>query len=110
MDDPHPDKISLVIGAYRDDNGKPYVFNVIKKEEETMLQDLNKGALNKEYLQMEGDLDFRNGCKKLVFGEDCKILDRVLNHCNYKIDCYSSSIIRNWSIKTWSCILILCTT
>lgn len=28
------DKINLGIGAYRDESGKPYIFNVVKKVEE----------------------------------------------------------------------------
>lgn len=36
-----------------------------------------KDHLNKEYLQMEGDADFRAGAKKLVFGDDPKLLERV---------------------------------
>lgn len=29
--DPRPEKVSLVIGAYRDDNGKPFVLPTVKK-------------------------------------------------------------------------------
>ena len=29
--DTNPSKVSLVVGAYRDDNGKPYVLPVVKK-------------------------------------------------------------------------------
>lgn len=29
--DSNPNKVSLVVGAYRDDNGKPYVLPVVKK-------------------------------------------------------------------------------
>ena len=66
-------KISLIIGAYRDEKGKPYVFEVVKKVEKEMLAE----GLNKEYLSIEGDADFRASAKKLVFGEECKISDRV---------------------------------
>ena len=44
--DTAPDKMSLVIGAYRDDDGKPYVFPVIKKVERKMLEE----NLNKVYI------------------------------------------------------------
>ena len=74
LKDPSPEKISLIIGAYRDDNGKPYVFNIVRKVEEDMMRE----ALNKEYLQMEGDAEFTAGAKKLVFGQDCKYLDRIV--------------------------------
>ena len=29
--DPNPNKVSLVAGAYRDDNGKPYVLPTVRK-------------------------------------------------------------------------------
>ncbi len=37
-------KVNLGVGAYRDDNGKPYIFNVVKKVEQ---QIVNDKALNK---------------------------------------------------------------
>lgn len=75
LNDPSPAKISLVIGAYRDDDGKPKVFDIVSKIEKGMLEE--KPALTKEYLQMEGEIDFRNFSKKLVFGDSCPILDNV---------------------------------
>lgn len=32
--DKNTDKINLGIGAYRDENGKPYIFKIVKKVEE----------------------------------------------------------------------------
>ena len=29
--DPYPNKVNLGVGAYRDDNGKPWVLPVVKK-------------------------------------------------------------------------------
>lgn len=42
--DQDPNKVSLGVGAYRDDNGKPYIFPVVRKVETEILQDK---ALNK---------------------------------------------------------------
>jgi aspartate aminotransferase, cytoplasmic len=28
---PHPEKINLAVGAYRDDNNKPWILPVVKK-------------------------------------------------------------------------------
>jgi len=39
--DKSSDKINLGIGAYRDDNGKPYIFKVVKKVEEEILKTSN---------------------------------------------------------------------
>lgn len=61
-------KISLVVGAYRDDNDKPYIFPVVDKVEHLLLQE----KVNKEYLPVSGFKDFIDGAKKLVFGDDAK--------------------------------------
>ena len=29
--DKDPNKVNLGVGAYRDDNAKPYIFNVVKR-------------------------------------------------------------------------------
>lgn len=71
--DPNPSKISLIIGAYRDEDGKPYIFNIVKKVEEELIKEAN----NKEYLPMSGHPDFVTNAKKLVFGDDPKLLERI---------------------------------
>lgn len=40
--DKSADKINLGIGAYRDENGKPYIFKVVKKVEEEIIKTSNK--------------------------------------------------------------------
>ena len=40
--DKSADKINLGIGAYRDNNGKPYIFKVVKKVEEEIIKTSNK--------------------------------------------------------------------
>ncbi len=55
MSDPSPNKISLGIGAYRDSEGKPYVFEIVKKVETMLEQKTRNGTLNKEYLPILGD-------------------------------------------------------
>ena len=42
--DTSPNKVNLGVGAYRDDNGKPYVFEVVRKVEQQLVTDktLNK--------------------------------------------------------------------
>lgn len=41
--DPSKDKVNLGIGAYRDEEGKPYVFKIVKEVEEKIV----KGNHNK---------------------------------------------------------------
>lgn len=38
--DPAPKKVNLGVGAYRDNNLKPYVFNVVKKAEKDLFVDM----------------------------------------------------------------------
>jgi len=63
--DPSPNKVDLVVGAYRDDNHQPYVLNVVKKAEQMVL-----GKTNKEYLPIDGLPEFRSAAAKLILGED----------------------------------------
>jgi len=72
--DTDPSKISLAIGAYRDEEGKPYIFEVVRKVEEEIL----KEKTNKEYLPIDGNQEFVTAAKKLVFGEDYKHLDQIV--------------------------------
>lgn len=45
-DDNNPEKVNLGVGAYRDEDGKPYVFPVIKKAEQMIFEN---ESLDKEY-------------------------------------------------------------
>jgi aspartate aminotransferase, cytoplasmic len=37
--DSDPRKVNLGVGAYRDDNGKPYIFKVVRKVEQEIVND-----------------------------------------------------------------------
>jgi aspartate/tyrosine/aromatic aminotransferase len=65
--DTSKDKMDLGVGAYRDDNEKPYVFNVVKKAEQEILSDK---SLNKEYLPIDGIAQFCDLSQKLIFGAE----------------------------------------
>jgi len=60
-------KVNLGVGAYRDNNGKPFVFPVVKKVE---LEIVNDKALDKEYAPIEGVAEFILGAKQVAFGWD----------------------------------------
>lgn len=64
--DPDPRKINLGIGAYRTEEGKPYVLNVVKTAERQLLEDT---SLNKEYLPIGGDAGFIDLAQKSILGE-----------------------------------------
>ena len=53
--DKDPKKVNLGVGAYRDNNGKPYVFPIVKKVEREIVEDL---TLDKEYAPIDGVADF----------------------------------------------------
>ncbi|ODV88432.1 hypothetical protein CANCADRAFT_146191 [Tortispora caseinolytica NRRL Y-17796] len=69
--DPSPTKVDLSIGAYRDDNGKPYILPVVRKAEELVKHD---SSYNHEYLPMSGLPEFTSAAAKLLFGADATVL------------------------------------
>jgi len=75
--DPDPRKLNLGVGAYRDDNLKPYVLAVVKKAEQEILSDLMDGKTNKEYLPIGGDAEFVGLSQKLILGDS----PQLANNC-----------------------------
>jgi len=60
-------KVDLGIGAYRDNNAKPWVLPVVKKADEILRNDPD---LNHEYLPIAGLAAFTSASQKLILGED----------------------------------------
>jgi len=60
-------KVNLGVGAYRDNNGKPYVFPSVRKAEKMICEDM---SLDKEYAPIDGDADFCRGSRGALFGWD----------------------------------------
>jgi len=73
--DPNPKKINLGAGAYRDDNGKPYVLPSVRKAEEAVI----KKNLDKEYAPIHGNTDFCKGAIDLALGENNQFSGHGLN-------------------------------
>ena len=73
--DPHPQKMNLGAGAYRDDDGKPYVLSCIRKAEKNLTEKL----LDKEYSTISGIPLFNKNSAKLAFGSDSEIISNDLN-------------------------------
>jgi aspartate aminotransferase len=65
--DQDPNKVDLGIGAYRDDNAKPWILPVVKMADERLRSDPN---LNHEYLPIAGLPEFTTASQKLVLGGD----------------------------------------
>ena len=65
--DKDPKKCNLGVGAYRDNDGKPYVFPIVRKVEAQLVAD---HTLDKEYLPIDGFDSFNKGARMAVFGWD----------------------------------------
>ncbi|KAI8615627.1 pyridoxal phosphate-dependent transferase, partial [Chytriomyces sp. MP71] len=65
--DQDPHKINLGIGAYRDNDGKPWVLPVVRKVKQNLLND---PSLNHEYLAIDGLRTFTDASAKMILGAD----------------------------------------
>uniref|UniRef100_A0A0E0N2R6 Aspartate aminotransferase n=1 Tax=Oryza rufipogon TaxID=4529 RepID=A0A0E0N2R6_ORYRU len=65
--DPSPVKVNLGVGAYRTEEGKPLVLNVVRRAEQMLI---NNPSRVKEYLPITGLADFNKLSAKLIFGAD----------------------------------------
>jgi len=64
--DKDPRKINLGVGAYRDENGKPFVLPSVRKAEESIVA----GKYDKEYLPITGFPEFTKHAAILAYGKD----------------------------------------
>ncbi|CAE6468833.1 unnamed protein product [Rhizoctonia solani] len=65
--DTFPQKVNLGVGAYRDDDNKPWVLPVVKKATEILLND---PTLDHEYLPITGLPEYTSAAAKLILGAD----------------------------------------
>jgi len=61
-----PEKLNLGVGAYRDEQGKPYLLPVVLKVEHEMLE---VPEVDKEYLPINGLFEFNTASQKVIFGD-----------------------------------------
>ncbi|KAA0189371.1 hypothetical protein HAZT_HAZT008646 [Hyalella azteca] len=73
--DTNPNKINLGVGAYRDDNNKPFVLPSVRKAEAIM----TSKALDKEYAPISGSAEFCHAAISLAFGEGSSVLQEGRN-------------------------------
>lgn len=64
--DPNPDKVDLGVGAYRTENGQPYIFSVVEKVQTELIVN----HVNKEYLPIDGLAELKTATQELTFGVD----------------------------------------
>ncbi|TEB31270.1 aspartate aminotransferase [Coprinellus micaceus] len=65
--DPFPKKVNLGVGAYRDDDNKPWVLPVVKKATARLLND---DTLDHEYLPILGLPEYTAAAAKLILGSE----------------------------------------
>lgn len=68
--DTSKNKINVGVGAYRDENGKPYVLESVLKAEDILHQQRS----DKEYLPITGFGEFTKLASELAYGKDSKPL------------------------------------
>lgn len=61
-------KMNLGVGAYRDDNNKPYVLNCVKKAEQLI------ASMDHEYGPISGDASFTKLSAELALGESSEVI------------------------------------
>jgi aspartate aminotransferase len=70
--DTNTNKVSLGVGAYRTDEGKPWILPVVKKAEHKLANDIEVEAINHEYLPVLGLESFATNSTKMLLGADSK--------------------------------------
>lgn len=65
--DSRPQKVDLGIGAYRDENGKPWVLPSVKEADKLIHED---PEFNHEYLPIQGFASFVDAAAKVILGDD----------------------------------------
>jgi len=63
--DPSPDKINLGVGAYRTDDGKPWILTCVRKADERIIS----ADFNHEYLPIDGLKELQEVASRLMLGE-----------------------------------------
>ncbi|KAI0010077.1 aminotransferase [Xylariaceae sp. FL0662B] len=66
-------KINLGVGAYRDDQGKPYVLPSVRAAEDKVVS----ARLNKEYAGITGVPEFTKAAAQLAYGKGSSALERL---------------------------------
>jgi len=65
-----PNKVNVCVGAYRDENGKPWILPSVTEAEKAILADPSN---NKEYASIVGDLAYVEQAVKFAYGQDADL-------------------------------------
>merc|ERR1712193_120264 len=77
--DQSPNKVSLGVGAYRDDQGKPWILPVVKKAETQLAKDIEEEKINHEYLPVLGYGTYSEAAVQLILGSDSYAVNNGLS-------------------------------
>ena len=67
--DTHPQKVSLGVGAYRTDDGKPWILPCVKAAEKILAEKTDKEEINHEYLPVLGLDSFATAATNMLLGD-----------------------------------------
>jgi len=72
--DSNPDKVLVSVGAYRTEQGKPWILPVVKKAEKILAEKIEQESINHEYLPVLGMDSFSKAATSMLLGEDSPAL------------------------------------
>jgi len=72
--DTDPKKVNLGVGAYRDDNGKPWMLPSVVEAEKRLLEKGWNGVQQKEYAGIVGIKEFNDASLKFAYGADSPVI------------------------------------
>ena len=64
-----PQKVSLGVGAYRTEQGKPWILPPVKKAETKLAQQIQDETINHEYLPVLGLESFTSAATAMLLGD-----------------------------------------
>merc|ERR1719427_474290 len=67
-------KVSLGVGAYRTDEGKPWILPCVKTAEKKLAEQIQAESINHEYLPVLGLESFSSAATKMLLGDSCKAI------------------------------------
>merc|ERR1719422_2070268 len=68
--DTHPQKVSLGVGAYRTNEGKPWILPCVKTAERILAEKTEKEEINHEYLPVLGLDSFTTAATNMLLGDN----------------------------------------
>lgn len=100
--DTNPKKINLGVGAYRDDNGKPFVLPCVKDAEKK----LASTVLDHEYLPIGGNAKLCQAAAELAFGKDSPIIKNKVVSIKLAIVSSKFAYVVTIYIKHFNCRML----